>query len=169
MEPGDALVAARTIAYRLLSVRDRSEAEIAAALKRKGVPPEVAGAVLSEFASRGYVDDARLAETVVAGVSHRPRSRSAVQRELVERGVDKDLAQQATAELDRATEIEAARRLAEKRMQSLRRLDGAVAYRRLAAALGRRGFPADIVHQVTRETLSAMHDGAEEDWATLDP
>jgi regulatory protein len=153
----------------MLSVRDRSEAELAAALARKGVPSDVARAVLTEFTGRGYVDDGRLAQSVVAGVSHRPRSRSAVQRELVERGIDKEVAQQATSELDREAEVEAARQLAVKRAPSLRRLDELVAYRRLAAALGRRGFPADIVHQVTRETLSAPRGGAEEDWATLEP
>nr|WP_051208525.1 regulatory protein RecX [Propionicicella superfundia] len=148
-------------------MRDRSRSELGAAMARKDVPDEVARVVLDEFAERGYLDDARLAEGVVAGVAHRPRSRSALQRELTARGVDTETAQQATAAMDREAEVGAARRLAAKRAPSLSRLDHAVAYRRLAAALARRGFPADIVHQVTCETVQGERDGDEGDWATF--
>ncbi len=124
-------------------------------LGRKGVPDDVAGTVIEEFTQRGYLDDERLAGSIVASVDYRPRSRLAMKREMNRRGIETETTSAAVSAIDNEAEYEAARRLAAKRAPGLRGLEPRVAYRRLASALARRGFAADIVHRVTRETVEA--------------
>lgn len=137
------------------------------ALAKRGVSADIGHEVIAEFVDRGYVDDERLAQSVVAGVAHRPRSRSTVRRELVERGVDRDVAESVVGQIDHDDEVEAARRLAAKKAPSLARLDGTTAFRRLTGALARRGFPPDIVFSVAKETLSARGSDFDDESGTL--
>lgn len=149
-------------------MRDRTRAELARALAKRSVPPEVAEIVLDEFTQRGYLDDQRVAESAVNGVIYRPRSRSALQRELVQRGVDRELAREATEAIDRDAELDAARKLAGKRAAGLARVDRVTAHRRLAGALARRGFGSDVVQTVVRETLTQRAEDDDDSSGTFD-
>lgn len=132
------------------------------------MPDEVAQTVVAEFVERGYVDDQRLAQDVVAGVQRKPRSRSALQRELEQRGVDRDTAREATDTFDHDAERASAFQFAQKKAAAMAKLDYPVAYRRLCAALARRGFPTDIVHTVVSQTLADSDQGDDRTSATLD-
>ncbi len=152
----DPIAVAREIALRQLTVRARSRAELERALARKQVPTEVAAAVLDRLAEVGLVDDEVFARDWLAAGDRRQRSRRALLAELAEKGVDRDVAEAAAAELDGEHDYQVARAYAERKAAGLLRLDPSARYRRLAGALARRGFATSVVAQVTREVLAEL-------------
>ncbi len=98
---------------------------------------------------RGYLDDAAFAqEWRRSREARRPRGASLVRRELVQRGVSHEAAEDAVAGMDDAGN---AYRAAQHHLKALANLDRTAFYRRLSAYLRRRGFPGDVVrHTVQR-------------------
>ncbi len=167
-EAGDPIAVAREIALRQLTVRARSRAELARALARKQVPDNVAVTVLDRLEEVGLVDDEVFARDWLAAGDRRQRSRRALIAELIEKGVAKDVVQAAVGELDSDRDYGVARGYAERKVASLSRVDPAARYRRLAGALARRGFSAEVVARVTREVLAELPQG-EDDAGGGDP
>jgi regulatory protein len=163
--PGDPETIARTICLRLLDQRARTRAELADALRRKGVPDEPAAVVLDRFAEVGLIDDEALAGTF-ALAQHRERglARRAVAVKLRRRGLDEQVVAAALDPIDRDSEYAAARTLVARKLRSLGGLDPQVQARRLVGLLGRRGYPAGLAHEVVREALA----GVLADTSTLD-
>jgi regulatory protein len=152
----DPLAVAREIALRQLTVRARSRAELEKALARKGVPDEIGRQVLDRLSEVGLVDDAAFARDWLAAGGHRQRSRRALIAELSEKGVDREVVQEAVAELDSDQDYAVARAYAERKAAGMGRLEPQVRYRRLVGALARRGFPSSVVAQVVREVLADL-------------
>lgn len=143
---------ARTIALRKLEQRARSRHELAEALRERGVPDDVAQAVLDRFTEVGLVDDRAFAEAWSESRQRsRHLSRRAIEAELYRKGVDRDTIGEVFAEHDSSIELANARAFAQSKSRSLERLDPDVARRRLAGALARRGFGSSIVWQVVGE------------------
>lgn len=155
------MAVAREIALRQLTVRARTRVELARALARKHVPEEAAVEVLDRLEDVGLVDDEVFARDWLAAGARRQKSRRVLLSELVEKGVDRDVIDAAVAELDGDRDYAIARGFAEKKAASLAGLDPQVQYRRLAGGLARRGFPASVVAQVTREVLAELPELAE--------
>jgi regulatory protein len=154
---------AREIALRQLTVRARSRVELARALKRKGTPDEVSTVVLDRLTEVGLVDDEAFARDWLAAGDRRRRSRSALLAELAEKGVPRDVVDAVVAELDSDRDYVVARSYAESKVGGLARVEPSARYRRLSGALARRGFPAGVVAQVTREVLAELSlDGADD-------
>jgi len=151
----DPVEVAREIALRRLDQRAHTRAELRAVLLARGTPEAVAEAVLGRLAGVGLVDDAAFAASWAQsrhGVRH--LSRRAVAGELRAKGVDRGLIEDATNAIDDDSELAAARALAETRRRALTGLPSAVAYRRLAGTLGRKGYGPGVVGRVVRESLA---------------
>ena len=150
------LEVARKIALDLLAVRARSEHELRQAMARRNVPADIADELLSRFVEVGLIDDAAFAATLVRSrseFSHRGRSR--IRQELREKGVDREVAEAALAELDPEAELEGALALARRRARSLAGLEPHVARRRLAGVLERRWYSPSIVSTALAEALGS--------------
>ncbi|PKQ32548.1 MAG: hypothetical protein CVT62_00335 [Actinobacteria bacterium HGW-Actinobacteria-2] len=152
----DPIAVAREIALRQLTVRARSRGELAKTLARKQVPDEVSTIVLDRLTEVGLIDDAIFARDWLAAGERRQRSRRVLLAELAEKGVDREVAEEAAAELDGERDYQVARAYAERKAAGLARVESQARYRRLAGALARRGFPASVVAQVTREVLAEL-------------
>jgi regulatory protein len=149
---------ARTIVLRKLSAQARTRQELAKALADRDVPEEAADAVLDRMEEVGLVDDRTFAhDWVESRQSRRKLSRSAIRRELITKGVDRDDIDEALAEVGDEDELNAARALAEKKARSMTNLEPQVRYRRLAGALARRGFAGHVTSQVLDEVLSGRN------------
>jgi regulatory protein len=159
----DPYAVAREIALRQLTVRARTRVELARALARKQVPEEVAERVLDRLTEVGLIDDAVFARDWLAAGGRRQKSRRVLLGELAEKGVDRDLIDEAAEELEADRDYEVARGFAARKATALAGLEPAVRYRRLAGALARRGFAASVVAQVTREALAELRDSEEFD------
>lgn len=125
-------------------------------MTRKGVPADAAKTVLDRLTEVGLIDDAIFAHDWLAAGERRHKSRRALVIELGNKGVDRDVIDAAAAELDGDHDYLVARSFAERKAAGLVRLDPQVRYRRLAGALARRGFSAEVVGRVTREVLADL-------------
>lgn len=154
LPPGDPEAVARIVCLRLLDTRARTRSELEQALRRRGVPDNVAARVLDRFTEVGLVDDTALARTVAAA-QHRERglARRAVAAKLRSRGLDDDVVADALTEIDAADEARRARELAERRVRTLSRLPTEVQTRRLVGYLGRKGYPAGVAFEVARSVV----------------
>jgi regulatory protein len=79
--------AVRTALATLLARRDYAIAEAEAKLIARGAPPEVAAAVVADFAARGYLDDSRYAEKYLSYAVRSGHGPARIARDLRERGV----------------------------------------------------------------------------------
>jgi regulatory protein len=153
---------ARLICLRQLTAAPRTRAQLAAILRRRGVPDGAAEAVLSRFAEVGLIDDAMFASAWVESRHYgRGLGRRALAAELNQRGVDRDDIQAAVAKLSPETELATARALVERRLPATAAQPGPVRLRRLVGMLARKGYPASLAYRVVREVLEeAGHDQA---------
>lgn len=150
---------ARTIVLRKLTAQARSREELAKALKQKQVPEEVSDQVLDRMEEVGLVDDTEFARSWVSSrQSRRHLSKGALRRELMTKGIDKDRIDEALEQVEPDDERAAAMALAQKKLRSMSNLERPVKYRRLAGALGRRGFGSGVVTSVLSEVLDADFD-----------
>ncbi|WP_438353295.1 regulatory protein RecX [Microbacterium sp. CJ88] len=110
--------------------------------------------VIDGFLHLGYLDDVALAEQLVhSGADRKGQGRQAIAQVLAKRGIPREVADAAIAELpdddaDRALEF------AQTKARSLDRLDDEVAYRRLVGALSRRGYGGSVASTAARSALA---------------
>jgi SOS response regulatory protein OraA/RecX len=163
-EMGDPETVARGICLRALTGAARTRKQLADLLAKKGVPEEAATAVLDRFTDVGLIDDAAFASAWVSSrQSGRGLARRALASELRAKGVDGEVAAAAVAEVDPQDEWDSARRLVERKLPSMMRLDRVTAERRLMGMLARKGYGGGLAGYVVREALDAA--GAAEDAA----
>ena len=116
--------------------------------------------MIADLRVRGYLDDARFAETLVSGRSSR-RGRAAIRGELMAKGIDRETAGEALAALDpdteRAAALNAAVRMAGSRSLPDDRQERRRELSRLAGRLARRGFGTAAV----RAAVAAVDQGLE--------
>jgi regulatory protein len=127
-----------------------------ARLIRRGASPDVAAATIADCEARGQVDDAAFARLWVESRSSRYGA-ARLRTELRLRGVDPthiDAALAAAGDV----ELEAARRLARRRLPVLRRAGPDRAGARLRDQLLRRGYAPAVVSLVVREALGIGDD-----------
>ncbi len=142
----------KTIALRLLQRRLRSQAELEAALRRRGVPPVSAVAVIGELTHAGWIDDARFAQAWVRDrLALRPCGGRRLRAELLAHGVTASVADDAVRSLvPRDVEAELALQQAQARLARFHRVPSTVARRRLAGWLQRRGFAPEVIARTMR-------------------
>jgi regulatory protein len=162
--PGDAAPAqesdpeavAREICLRLLSFAPRTRAQLADALRRRGVSDEVAGRVLGRYSEVGLIDDQAFARAWVQS-RHigRGLARRALAAELRQRGVAEETVDEAVRDLRPEQEEEAARELIARRLPATSGLDPARRMRRLMGMLARKGYSSGLSYRLVREALEA--------------
>ena len=142
-EMADPEAVARGICLRALTGTAKTRKQLADILAKKDVPEEAANAVLDRFAEVGLIDDAAFAAAWVSTrQSGRGLARRALASELRAKGVDGELAAAEVAEVDPQDEWDSARRLVERKVPSMRRLDRATAERAAARAADLAGVQA---------------------------
>jgi SOS response regulatory protein OraA/RecX len=153
---GDPETVARGICLRALTGTAKTRKQLADLLAKKGVPEEAASTVLDRFTEVGLIDDAAFASAWVSSrQSGRGLARRALASELRAKGVDGEVAAAAVAEVDPQDEWDSARRLVERKMPSMSRLDRVTAERRLMGMLARKGYGGGLAGHVVREALDA--------------
>ena len=156
-EHDDPEARAREVCLRLLTLAPRTRGQLADALRKRGIPDDRADEVLGRFEDVGLIDDAAFAR---AWVESRHYSRGlagrALSAELKQRGVAADEIRAAIDEqLGPEAEVEAARRLVDRRLAGTRSLPPEQRTRRLAGMLARKGYPAGLAFRVIREAMEA--------------
>src|SRR5437867_584865 len=145
-------------ALNMIALRARSSTELRRVLIRKGEPSEYVDVAVDRLIRAGFLDDASFAKqftrmkVVGAGLSRRR-----VNQELARRGIARDVAEFAVAEVfdeERIDEAGTLERVARKKLKSLARFDSTVQRRRLYAFLARRGYDSDDIARTIRSVMS---------------
>jgi regulatory protein len=147
---------ARQVCLRLLTLAPRTRAQLAGALRKCGIPDEVAESVLGRFTSAGLIDDAAFARAWVESRHHgRGLSGRALTAELRQRGVADDQITEAVDELGPDADAETARRLVERKLAATVGQAPQARVRRLAGMLARKGYPPGLAFRVIRAALES--------------
>ena len=145
----------RTILLRRLSSAPRTRGELERDLARRGADPDVSSSVLDRFEEVGLIDDDAFARMWVES-RHRSKAlaRSALKRELSDRGLDRESIEEAISQIDDDAEWQRARDFAAAKFRVRQGEDPLKAMNRLAGQLARKGYPAGMCFAVARETAS---------------
>src|SRR5271170_2974906 len=170
-EVGDPEEQARQICLQLLTIAPKTRAQLAAALRRRGIPAEAAEAVLARFTDVGLIDDAAFARAWVESRHYsRGLSRRSLSAELRRQGVQSEEIREAVDTLDPEQEVVTARRLVEQKLAGTRGQPPEVRIRRAAGTLARKGYPAGLVFRLIKEVLEQEDDAeAQAEVLDLDP
>jgi regulatory protein len=132
-------------ALRYLEPRPRSEAEVRTRLRRQGFDSSTVQRVIEKLKEQELIDDAGFARFWCENRENfRPRSRSFVEFELRQKGVDSETAAEITAQLD---DERSAYKAAQKKASALAGLDSQSFRKRLSAFLRRRGFSYEVINR----------------------
>lgn len=160
--------AARTIVLRQLTSAPKSRHQLAVKLADKDIPQDVAEAVLDRFEEVRLVDDAEFARMWVDSRSRsKSLARGALKRELAEKGISGELAAEALEQVSDEDELEAARALARRKLQSSVNLTDRAARdkqaKRLVSMLARKGYPPSVGYRVVNEIIGDVLEAHPED------
>ena len=165
-EEADPYTRAKTIVYNQLAYSAKTRGQLRKKLQAEGFEAELIEPLLDKFEAAKLIDDAEYAETFVRQKSRTKKlSRAALRRELAERGVRGEEAENALAQRTDEQEREDAAELVRKKlrpgMDFSDRAEKDKVTRRLLGMLARRGYSSSISMSVIREELAAY--GAEDD------
>ncbi|WP_298699347.1 regulatory protein RecX [uncultured Rothia sp.] len=165
-EETDPYTRAKTIVYNQLAYSAKTRGQLRKKLKSEGFEAELIEPLLDKFEAAKLIDDAEYAQTFVAQKSRTKKlSRAALRRELAERGVRGEEAENALAQRTDEQEREDAAELVRKKlrpgMDLSDRAEKDTITRRLLGMLARRGYSSSVSMSVIREELAAY--GAEDE------
>ena len=121
-------------------------------LERREIDAEIAEAMIERFIEVGLIDDIAYAETVVnSRQKFKGLAKSAIKRELNQKGVEATIVEQVTSEITVETEFEMAIELANKRIVRMANLEYSVRQRRLNGYLARKGYSSSIVMAAVKQ------------------
>jgi len=143
-------------AMRFLEHRLHSTSELRRKLNRHEYGEKIIDAVLANLTRMNYLDDARFAQAKAqSAMGRKQHGRRRAKAELIKSGVKSDIADRALDAVydDKSDAVAIARQLAEKQAPRLRKLDPAVARRRLIGMLQRRGFSYDEIRPAIEHAL----------------
>ncbi len=151
-----------TAALKYLAIRARSTHEVRKVLAGRGYAAEEIATVVARLTAVRYLDDAEFARVWVSSRAQRGVAGPArLARELRAKGIpDTAIAAALQALREEWDAGEAAGEAARRKLKSLAGLPAAVARRRLAGYLERRGFSVDVVLATVRRHVSET-DGME--------
>jgi len=146
------LARAKNTAYRFLAYRPRSWAEIEKKLCDKGFTPSLIETVRDHLLRLGYVNDQKFAcQWAASRARVKSYGRRRIEQELRQKGVDRETIREALAEaLPLEDERETARKVAERKLRTMKIIEPEARRRRLAGFLERKGFPHDIIRDILR-------------------
>jgi regulatory protein len=158
LEAEDQRRGATAAALRLLAVQPRSERDLRDRLSRRGFRRPAIDAAIGRMRELGYLNDGAFARFFVeARQASTPRSRRALSFELGRKGIDRDVATEAVADLsDEDAAYEAARR----RLRLLRGLDRTTFTRRLGSFLASRGFGYGVARSTIERCWAELNEAA---------
>jgi regulatory protein len=173
----DSDVRVREAALHLLSYRARTRRELETRLRQKGFPAARIGPCLDGLEGKGLLDDQAVAAAFVRDrLRHRPRGQSRLVSELRAKGVDADLASEATRRVFEDEEVTDATLAAEAVESWLSRQGEATlealastghtaardkARRRLYGYLARRGFRGEALTEALEHAERVAGRGAD--------
>ena len=150
-------------ALNMLAFQARSARDLRRRLVQKGETEAHVDQAIERLAANGLVDDAQYARQLARSkVLGQGASKRRLQQEMFKRGVAREVADEAIAEVLEDEEVdqgELVERVARKKARSLAKLDAPTRRRRLYAFLARRGYEGDDIRRALKAVLDADEAG----------
>ena len=143
---------ARTIAFRLLKYRIRSQKELETRLKIKKIPADTIKVVIGDLKRLSLVDDRAFTRAWIQDRIRRGYGTVRIKKELREKGIDPEVISEGIAAFGKEAQSPAViQRLIERRLRRYRTDDIVLIKRKLFSYLGARGFPVDQIRQALED------------------
>ena len=137
---------ARNVLLYQLSRGAKSAHTLRQILEKREIDAQIAETVIQRFIEVGLIDDLSYAETVVSSRrKFKGLAKSAIKRELGQKGVSQEISEQVTAELTAEDDLAMAVELAVSRIRRMAHLERDVRQRRLHGYLARKGYGSNAV------------------------
>ena len=154
----DELTKAKRRALYLLTDMDRTEKELCDKLKKSGYSEDTIARTMEYVRSFGYIDDRRYTEKFIDFAKGK-KSRVRIVYDLAQKGVPRDIIDEAFESAGDWDEKDLIRALAEKKLRNMDMTDPAV-YRKVVSYLERKGFPGSDIISVLNDSRSFDEDEA---------
>ncbi|QKJ19801.1 regulatory protein RecX [Microbacterium hominis] len=150
---------AETTLLRRLRTRQLSVKEARAVVSERDLDAASVDHVIARFVDLRYLDDTALAEQLVhVGLDRKGQGRKAIAQTLAQRGIPREVADEAIASLP-DDDAERALEFARTKVRQLDRVDDDTALRRLVGQLARRGYPGPVAMDAARAALKEQRSG----------
>jgi len=149
------------LSMKALGRRSLSRRELERMLRDRGVDDDSVTREADRLTRVGLLDDAALAQTLVASLQERKGlGRTAIAAELTRRLLAPAAIEYALELIDTGDELARAREVARKRASQLSSLDRDTAVRRLSGYLARRGYSGSTVRAAVEQALPQRQPGS---------
>lgn len=139
----------RDSALHFLGYRARSRVELQRRLLQKGYDAELVEETLAALDRNGLINDAEFSQSWVrARTGSKPMGSNRLAAELRQKGIDRELIDEALQVVDQDVEMDLALAVGRKKIEQLRDEDFRTARRKLGAVLMRRGFTSEVCVKV---------------------
>ena len=142
---------ARNVLLHQIARSAKSTSQLRKILEQREIDSEIAERVIERFTEVGLIDDAAYAETIVnSRRNYKGLAKSAIKRELNDKGVSQELVEEAISGITAEDDFESAKQLAIRRFRQMAHLEKDVRTRRLAGYLQRKGYASNAVFAAIR-------------------
>lgn len=142
---------ARNVLLHQIARSAKSTSQLRKILEQREIDSEIAERVIERFTEVGLIDDAAYAETIVnSRRNYKGLAKSAIKRELNDKGVSQELVEEAISGITAEDDFESAKQLATRRFRQMAHLEKDVRTRRLAGYLQRKGYASNSVFAAIR-------------------
>lgn len=150
----DEAMRAKNYALGLLREDIYSKTQMTKLLEREGYGDRTVTVNINELIHSGHIRDREFAEKwIQRRLKTNPRGKKLLKQELIDRGVDRETAENVLDEVTGETVEELALQIAQKQIRHYKKLPVQVAKRRLHGYLARRGFESDVILQIIHQVL----------------
>ena len=143
---------AKNYALRVLREEIYSKTQMIQHLERQGYSENTVKTIITELIQSGHIRDKQYAEKwIQRKLRTNPRGKTLLRQELINRGVDRETAEKAIAEVKMEDEEELALQIAQKQARHYKKLPIHTARRRLHGYLARRGYESDVILRIIQQ------------------
>ena len=140
-------------AVALLSLRSRTEKEIAESLRKNAYPERTIARVMARLLEAGYINDAAFAENWAASRANKGMGSRRIRMELKHKGVHQDEIDSALSSIDEEDMLAGAIKTAEKAARG-KDLKSPADRQKIMAALARRGYDYAAAKQALQAIMN---------------
>ncbi len=149
-----ALEDALNAGVQFLGFRPRSEREVRARLRQRGFDYEIVGKTVDKLKEQGLLNDVTIAQYWKENRERfSPRSKRMLARELMMKGVDREIVEEASVDVDDSKE---AYRAGLKKVPSLAQTDHKIFYKKMMTFLKGRGFGYTVSSETAKRLWNEM-------------
>lgn len=156
-----------TLSLHFLSYRMRSRHEIKEYLQKKGASQDQIKEMIERLQKEGYIDDRAFSEMFVRSrMSTTGKGPLLIKKELIEKGIDPQLADEALQIYDEHTQLKKAFKWAEKKLNSGDKKSIRQKTQSLQHTLLQKGFSGSVIQRVLEEVVGKVQQENQE-WEAL--